>query len=118
MPSNQDKVADWIGRVFTSAELIDIPERALRVLEESCELAQAAGCTKEQAHKLIDYVFSRPKGAIAFEIAGTMVTLYALAQVYDVDAQWYFDREIERINDPAVIARVQRRQAEKREITG
>jgi hypothetical protein len=115
MRSNQAEVRHWINRVFTESELVDIPERALRVLEEALELAQACDVKKEHAHKLIDYVYSRPKGDYVNETAGVMVTLYALAEVCRINAQYAFDCEIHRINDPEVIARVQRRQFEKRE---
>lgn len=113
--NNQARVTEWAGKVFTEAELCDIPERALRVLEEAGELAQACGVTVEQAHKLIDYVFSRDTGMPDNEVAGTMVTLYALCAVMGIMAQGTFEREIKRINTTEVIERVRRRQKEKRE---
>lgn len=113
--NNQARVTEWAGRVFTEAELCDIPERALRVLEEAIELAQTAGCTPEQCHKLIEYVMARPEGIVSREIAGVMVTLYCLAAVAGVYAQQAFERELKRINTQEVIARIQKRQAEKRE---
>jgi hypothetical protein len=112
---NQQRVGNWIRRVFTASELSDIPERALRVLEEATELTQACDISKEQAHKLVDYVYSRPVGFISSECAGVMVTLYALTEVCNIDAEAVFEDEMIRISEPEVIARVQRRQFEKRE---
>lgn len=113
--TNQQRVGNWIRQVFTQDELYNSPERCLRVLEEATELAQAFDISREQAHKLVDYVYNRPVGDCVSEVAGVMVTLYALTEVCAIDAQAAFEAEIIRISKPEVIARVQRRQSEKRE---
>ena len=113
--TNQPRIAAWVRKVFDEATATNAPERALRLVEEALELAQACGVGREALHRLVDYVLDRPVGEPAQEIAGTMVTLYAAAHALDVDADEAFERELSRIQQPEVIDRVRRRQAEKRE---
>jgi NTP pyrophosphatase (non-canonical NTP hydrolase) len=112
--TDQQRVTDWVRKVFTEKEATDVPERSLRTAEEALELAQAVGVDAETLHRLVDYVFSRPMGEPAQEIAGTMVTLYAMANALGVDADAAFETELARIQEPEVIERCQRRQHEKR----
>jgi hypothetical protein len=112
--SNQARVTVWVREVFTEKEANDAAERSLRTAEEALELAQACGVDAATLHRLVDYVFSRPTGKPAQEIAGTMVTLYAMAAAIGVDAQREFEIELARINQPEVIERCRRRQHEKR----
>ena len=116
MVMNQPRVAAWVREVFTNAEAEDVPERALRMAEEALELAQACNVDAEILHRLVDYVFSRPVGAPEKEIAGTMVTVYALAAALGADAQAEFETELLRIQQPEVIERCRRRQHEKRAV--
>ena len=75
--------------------------------EEALELAQAVGVgRRDQLHRLVDYVFSRPAGKPAQEIAGSMVTLYAAASALGIDADEAFYAELSRIQRPEVIERV------------
>ena len=112
--TNQPRIAAWVRKVFTEAEAQNAPERALRLVEEAIELAQACGVDRESLHRLVDYVLARPVGDPAQEVAGTMVTLYALAQAINVDADEAFENEVSRIQQTEVIDRVRRRQHEKR----
>jgi NTP pyrophosphatase (non-canonical NTP hydrolase) len=112
--SNQDRVEVWACQVLGLKSASDIPERVLRAVEEVVELAQAVDIDHEQLHRLIDYVYSRPTGLPAQEIAGSMVTIYAAAGALGIDAQTAFESEMKRIQQPEVIERVRKRQAEKR----
>jgi hypothetical protein len=112
---NQFRVVDWVRKVFDEATATNGPERALRLVEEAIELAQACGVGRDALHRLVDYVLDRPVGDPAQEIAGCMVTLYAAAHALGVDADEVFEQELSRIQLPEVIDRVRRRQAEKRE---
>ena len=103
--TKQSRVASWVRSVFSEKESIDIPERALRTAEEALELAQACGVDAATLHRLVDYVMGRPAGKPAQEIAGTMVTLYAMAGALGVDADAVFEVELERIQQPEVIER-------------
>jgi hypothetical protein len=113
--TNQSRVTAWVREVFTNKEAEDVQERALRMAEEALELAQACEVDAATLHRLVDYVFSRPVGKPEKEIAGTMVTVYALAAALGVDAQMMFENELVRIQTPEVIERCRRRQHEKRE---
>lgn len=113
--TKQSRVFGWVREVFTNKEANDVPERSLRMAEEALELAQACGVDVATLHRLVDYVMGRPAGKPAQEIAGTMVTLYALAGALEVDADAAFETELVRIQQPEVIDRCRRRQHEKRE---
>ena len=58
----QNSVRYWILECFGS-EISDYkPERNQRFLEEALELVQSCGMSPEDAHRLVDYVYSRPVG--------------------------------------------------------
>lgn len=115
---NQERVTDWVRSTFTMKEANDVPERALRMAEEAIELAQACDVDVATAHRLVDYVFSRPKGRPAQELAGCMVALYAVAAATGDDADAELEKELERIRHPEVVERCRRRQHEKRAALG
>lgn len=81
----QDRVWNWSVHCFGSRLTEDWSERAPRFLEESLELGQAAGLTKEDALKLVDYVYDRPAGKVEKEIGGVLITLAILAGCAEVD---------------------------------
>lgn len=101
-PDFQRRVADWLVACFGRERAVEPLERAYRMLEEAFELAQACGCTEEDAHKLAAYVFSRPSGGRQEEVGGVMVTVAALCGVIGVDmaaaAETELDRDWERID--------------------
>lgn len=78
----QKRATVWIQDCFGDAIADSIQERNLRFLEEALELVQAGNMSKEDAHKLVDYVFSRPLGETNQEIGGVMITLAALSRVH------------------------------------
>ncbi len=118
--SNQQRVTSWVKKVFDDATRTNIKERALRVVEEAIELAQVCGVERSTVHRLVDYVYWRPAGEAWQEIGGIMVTVYAAAHALNVDGDTAFETELDRIQRPEVIERIQRRQIEKREamVTG
>lgn len=83
--SFQARVAPWMEECFGDAISNDKTERNHRFLEESLELVQSLGLTTSEAHKLVDYVFSRPVGEPQQEVGGTMVTLAALCLASDMN---------------------------------
>lgn len=111
---NQARVWRWVQEVFATDIVKSPGERALRFGEEALELVQAVGITREGCHRLVDYVFDRPKGEPSQEIGGVMVTLYALASVLGLNVSESARKEIERIETPEIRAKVLQRQAEKR----
>lgn len=74
----QEKVGEWLVACFGEAIAHNKTERNHRFLEEALELVQSIGCTKNEAHQLVDYVFDRPVGEPFQECGGVMVTLAAL----------------------------------------
>ena len=71
-------------------------ERTHRFLEEALELAQANGCSREDAWALVDYVYDRPVGTPGLEVGGVMVTLAALCSAGMIDMDEAGDRELKR----------------------
>jgi hypothetical protein len=74
----QSNVYLWLEVCFEESVVFDKKERSMRFLEESIELVQALGLSKDKAHKLVDHVYSRPVGEVEQEIGGVMITLAAL----------------------------------------
>lgn len=111
----QARVVGWVRSTFGEASSEDVPERALRFVEEAVELAQACGMPPEQLDRLVEYVYARPTGDASREVAGSMLTLYAVAAALGVLADEAFEKELERVQQPEVIARCRARQSEKRE---
>lgn len=94
--SYQDRVAKWIAECLPKEAGADRIERAHRLLEEAIELAQACGTSKEDAMRLIDYVFDRPAGDQEQEVGGVMVTLAALCSAINISMASAADKELER----------------------
>lgn len=76
----QKAVHSWCKAAFGERNATHLPQRGLRLIEEALELAQACGCDREQIHKYVDYVYSRPVGTIHQEIGGLSITLLALSE--------------------------------------
>lgn len=93
----QFAIALWTIECFGEEEATSIPQRALRLLEEAIECAQAAGVDLKMAHKLVDFVYDRPVGEIEQEIGGVSVTLLALAAAVGTSAEFVEQAEVERV---------------------
>lgn len=72
-------------------------ERALRLVEEALEAAQAVGVYPTQAHDLVHRVFYRPPGDIAQEIGGVGCCLLALAESVGLSADEAEVTELQRV---------------------
>jgi len=95
----QARVHPWMLACFGEEIARDPVERNHRFLEESIELVQACGGTAEEAHAVVDYVFSREPGETAQEIGGVMVTLAALCLAHGEDMHKAGDAELAAIWD-------------------
>jgi hypothetical protein len=95
--SFQQRVDDWLLKCFGEEIARDKTERNHRFLEESLELVQSLGCTRSEAHQLVDYVFDRPDGETAQECGGVMVTLAALCLASNIDMDECGEIELKRI---------------------
>jgi hypothetical protein len=94
--SYQGRVEEWLKACFPPAVRTDRSERTHRFLEEALELAQANGCSREDAIMLVEYVFARPQGQPDQEVGGVMVTLASLCSASGIAMDEAGDRELER----------------------
>jgi hypothetical protein len=109
----QTGVSELLVKLFPDGNGQELSTRVFRFIEEALELGQALGCTEEQANELVKYVFGRPVGEPHQELGGTMVTLAALAHVMPASMALAGWTELERCNQPEVIAKIQAKQASK-----
>ena len=96
-PSFQERVAPWMQECFGPEISSDMVERCDRYLEESLELVQSVGYTRERADMMSDYVFSRPLGEPTQEVGGVRVTLAALCLAAGIDQDECADIELAQI---------------------
>jgi hypothetical protein len=110
----QTSILQWARDTFGNGIEVSPGVRLMRFIEEATELAQAHGLIEADVHKVVSYVFARPKGDPLQEIGGVMVTLYGYAESVGAGVAICEMREIWRVNekDPA---HFKRRAAEKRE---
>jgi hypothetical protein len=73
--ADQRRIGAWVETRFGRDCLEDGVERALRVLEEASELAQAEGVPEEQARRVCGAIYAKPVGDPDQEAAGVFVTL-------------------------------------------
>lgn len=92
----QRRVKDWMVACFPSNVASDAVERTHRFLEESLELAQAKGCSREDVIALVEYVFSRPAGQPELEVGGVMVTLAGLCSASGIEMEAAGEEELAR----------------------
>lgn len=95
--SFQERVNSWAVNCFGVETANNLQERNHRFLEESLELVQATGCTKEEAYMLVDYVYGRPVGEPFQEVGGVMVTLAVLCVAAGLDMQTNGETELSRV---------------------
>ena len=96
MPFQAD-VDEWVLACFGQAVRDDPVERGHRFLEEAIELTQTNGVTREDCHKLVDYVFDRPPGEPFQEVGGVMVCLAALCNAAGINLEDASRVELARI---------------------
>lgn len=93
----QERVGTWMRTCFGEIIPGDVEERNHRFLEEALELVQACGCSKEEAHQLVDYVYGREVGEKEQEVGGVMVTLSALCSAHGMNMEGSGEDELTRI---------------------
>lgn len=81
----QSLVHEWAVSCFGKKHAEDIKIRNWRFFEESAELCQSTGMTREDAHELVEYVYNRPIGEPRQEVGGVMVTLAALCEANGIE---------------------------------
>jgi len=100
--NRQRAVLQWVIETFGEPAAAPM-ERALRVLEEAVELAQAEGLTRDRAIDVVEYVFGKPAGTPSQEAGGLGVTLLAYCEARSLSADEAEQREFDRVMavDPA-----------------
>ncbi len=93
----QEAVSRWCIECFGIDHATSLPQRGLRFLEEAIETAQAVDVPLATARKLLDYIYSRPKGQLRNELGGVGVTLLALASAASLSAEECERVEVERV---------------------
>jgi hypothetical protein len=93
----QSEVEDWFIACFGEEAIADTATRTHRFLEEALELAQATGCSKDEASQLVDYVYSRPRGVVAQEVGGVSTTLAMLCTAFCLSLDYCANDELKQI---------------------
>ncbi len=110
----QEAVWSWCEMTFDGiADWQTDKERAYRFFEEAGELFQAIGMTRDDALKVVDYVYGRPIGDKTQEIGGVMITLLALASQQNLSVSDALATEYERITRPEVVVKIRNKQRAK-----
>lgn len=97
----QHRVGAWVKLALGQEVLQDRKERARRVLEEACELAQAEGLEFKDCISILQHVTSRPPGDPEQEAAGVGVTLLAWGASRKVSVYHLIHQEMMRVSVPA-----------------
>jgi hypothetical protein len=87
----------WAARCFGFDHVTNIPLRALRILEEAAELAQAAAVPLDKAEACIASVYARPPGDLRQEIGGTLLTTVILCEALHAEADAILEAELSRV---------------------
>ncbi|WP_197056576.1 MULTISPECIES: hypothetical protein [Luteibacter] len=109
----QARVSMWMDQCFLPSLYSNMTERGDRLLEEVLELLQSKGYDRVRVATLVDYVFSRPAGEPSQEVGGVMVTLAGYCWIAGLDMHADGERELDRINQPEVMAKIRAKQEAK-----
>jgi len=113
LESLQGKIFSWCRYTFGDKIALDTKIRALRVLEEAIELAQAEGVDEATAQAWVKHVYSRPVGEVYQEAGGLAICFLAWAGSRNVELSYLADIELRRIDNPQAIEKIRAKQAEK-----
>lgn len=95
--SFQTDVRSWVVYAFGRELADDKSGRNHKFLEEALELVQALGCSQQEAHQIVEYVFARPAGEPEQEVGGVMVTLAGLCAAQGMDLEVAAEIELQRV---------------------
>ena len=110
---HQSDAHRWAVEAFGADAVHSPEERAIRLLEEAGELAQALGVTQETAWDTMSYVYTRPVGEVRQEVGGVMTTLAVLCQTVGINYGYEAVLEMNRIDTPEMKAKCAAKQAAK-----
>lgn len=103
--SLQKGLVSWLERCLGKETLLNRKDRAIRVLEEAVELAQAVGIPREKALEQLHHTYDRPKGQPAQEIAGVINAALLAAEALGYDGLDLGLNELHRAEDAIDIIR-------------
>lgn len=109
----QARVGQWVHRAFGSFIATNRQERALRIVEEAIELAQAEGVHDDYIERIMIRVYDRPVGSAPAEAGGVGVTFLAYCDALGDDYKKLIENELRRINKPEVLEKCRTKQKEK-----
>lgn len=105
--SLQHKIYRWMDYTFRGMlDWASVNERVRRLTEEVTEVAQASGMSREEMHRMVDFVYDRPSGDLEQEVAQAGLCLYGLAESLHVDLEEEVSSELARVDTPEMIRRV------------
>lgn len=109
----QQYVWSWLERTFPEGVRVSREERALRLLEEALEFAQAAGIPAVQAKLLADMVYSKPTGDPDEEVVDALVCVLAAATQANIDLDSDFMEKMRAVYAarPVILAKWQHKRA-------
>lgn len=93
----QRVVARWAREAFGELEARSLAQRALRLLEEAAEAAQACSVDLGTAISCLHIVYGKPTGDLSQELGGIGVTVLALADAAGLQADECERDEVGRI---------------------
>lgn len=100
----------WSKLVFRDQVQVLTPRvRAMRLLEEALELAQAEDVFLSEALIIINQVYEKPRGDPRKELGGVLITAAAYAATREWLLENVFIEEFTRIMDPTIMDRVRNR---------
>jgi hypothetical protein len=97
---------EWAVRCFGKEHCFNSKVRALRLMEEAIEYAQAVECNHDDMRKVMEMVLERPPGLPHKEIGGIMMTMAVACRNSAIDPMLAFEIELLRVLaiDPLVFA--------------
>lgn len=95
--TRQTRTMFWAVQCFGVDEVLSLPQRGIRLVEEAAEAAQAVGCTREELLRVVDHVMGKPKGELSQELGGVGVGILILAAAAGLDADTCERTEVERV---------------------
>lgn len=108
-----NEVTQWFIECFGYSPSSKPGDRLHRFTEESLELTQSLGQTREEAHAIVDYVHGRPVGEPVQELGGTFVTLFVVAETYGLNPAVCARKELDRVKQPSVMTKIRAKDAAK-----
>lgn len=114
MSDFQDKVNQWLEDCFGVHFADHLPIRIQRFFEECVEQIHALKVPEEILHDIVEWVYkTKERGGISGEAGQVQVAHAALCYALGIDAHALGLKELERINDPELMAKIRDKHALK-----